>query len=97
MAGLGLVRRVGGVELAAASDRIDGGWDEVVVDAAAEKTDSARRSDVLAREVSQVRFEFDLAQRWRQLQRSIQPKLARDLVEQLIDGVHADGLEHVAL
>ena len=49
LAGLGLVGRVGGVELAAAGDGIDDGGNEVVVAAAAEEADRVvRRSTLLA-------------------------------------------------
>ena len=61
LAGLGLVGRVGGVELAAAGDGIDHGGDEVVVAAAAEEADGVVGRLVARGQLLHVLRQLDLA------------------------------------
>ena len=94
LAGLGLVRRVGGVELAAAGDGIDDGRDEVVVAAAAEEADRVVGRAIAAASawmccVSSISVSAGGMSSGRR-SRSV----GRDVGEQVIDGLGADGREH---
>src|SRR5262249_57915635 len=93
-AGLGVVRRVGGVELAAAGDRVNDGGDEVVVAAAAEEADRVVGRLVARCQLRQVPRQLDLAQRRRQVQRPVEAQLRRDVAEQVRDGGNPDLAEH---
>ncbi len=94
LARLGLVGRVGGVELAARRDAVDDGRDEVVVAAAAQEADLLPGRPILAGQRRHVLRQLQLGQRRRQMQRSLQPRIRRDLREQLLDAPNADRFEH---
>ena len=94
LAGLGLIRRVRRVELAARGDVVDDRRNEMVVAAAAEKADLLAGCDVLAGQRGHVRRQLDLGQRRRNVQRARQPQLGRNLREQLVERTDADRLEH---
>ena len=94
LAGLGLVRRVGRVKLAAGTDRVHHGRNEVVVGAAAEETDVLPGRLVLATQGGDVLREFDLPQGGRDVQRSVQAGLGRDRGEQFLHARGPDGLQH---
>jgi hypothetical protein len=94
LADFGLIRRVGGVELTASCELVDGGGDEVVVAAAAEETDFGVRVFVLCRQRGHVLREFDFGHRGRNCKGALEAHLGRDHCEKVVDRTGADRGEH---
>ena len=94
LAGLGLIGRVGRVELAAGGDHIDHGGDEVVVAAAAEEAGRRGGRRVLRGQFRHVGRQFQLAQARRHAQLALHPQLGRNHGEQIVDRRRANGFEH---
>src|SRR6185503_20625399 len=97
LAGLRLVRRVGREELPAQDQVIDRARYVMVVGAAAEEAHGGLGIGVLRRERAQVAHQLRLGQRGRQGQRARQPRLGRDLGQEILDPARADRLQHRAL
>jgi hypothetical protein len=97
LAGLRLVGRVRGEELAAQDHVVDGARHVVIVGAGAEEAGVGVGVRVAGGDAAQVTDEIGLGQRRRQRQRPRQPRLGRNLDEQVLDPAHADRLQHGAL
>ena len=93
---LRLVGRVGGRELGARGQRFEGGRDPVVVESAAQEGDGAV-GVVLARPAAEAAAQLDLGQRPVHRERALEPHLARDRREQVLEARDADALEHPLL
>ena len=89
-----LVGRVGGIELASGDQGIECGGDEVVIEPAAEE--AGLSGDVFVGQGGDVPTNLLLARAVGQVE-FVALKLPRDVREQLVDGIDADGLEHLAL
>ena len=95
LAGLGLVRRVGGVELAAAGDGIDHGRDEVVVGPAAEEADGVVRRAGSSRQVAAMcRGQFHLGRAGGISSGRPSRRSGRDVGEQILDRRDPDCGQH---
>src|SRR5581483_5735654 len=95
LAHLRLVRRVRGQELAALEDGVDDRRDVVVVDPRAEERELLRRVRVPRRQPAEVRGELLLRQRGLERELAVEPDAGGDVREQGVDGVDADGGEHL--
>ena len=96
LAGLGLVGGVGGVEFAAGGEVIDDGGDEVVVSACAEEAGWSLGPLVRGGEGMERWVRRDLGERGGDVERAVQAEGGGHLVEELVEGVEADGVEHFA-
>ena len=94
LAGLGLVRRIGGVELAAGGHHVDHGGDEMVVAAAAEEAGRLAGGRVRGGQLGQMGRQVQLAQARRHAQLALHPQFGRNHGEQVVDRRGADGIEH---
>ena len=94
LAGLGLVRRVSGVEFTAAGDGIDHGRDEVVVRAAAQEADRVVGRAIARRQLLRQARQIDLAERLWHVERPIQPHLGRNVLEQVRHRRHPNPRQH---
>src|SRR5207244_8680618 len=94
LAHLRLVRRVRGQELAALQDGVDDGRHVVVVDPRAEERQLARRVDIAAGEVLEVRDELRLRKRRVERQLAAKADAFGNVAEELLDRRDADRLEH---
>ncbi len=93
---LGLVRRVGGQELAARDQRVDRGRDDAVVDAAAQEADQLALPVVGAGGAAEPVAHLLLAQAEGQVQVAVQPDVRRQVGEQLLDAVQPHRRQHLA-
>ena len=96
LAALRLVGRVGGGELRAGDDGVDHRRDVVVVDAGAEEAHEARRRRVRRRQAAHLAEHLDLAEAGGQRQRLPPAHGLGDVVEQVVDALRPDGVEHRA-
>jgi hypothetical protein len=94
LADLRLVGGVGGRELPATGQRIDGGRDEVVVGASAEKARDAPRRRVAVRQVPQMRQHGLLPERRTELQLLAHAQRGRNHREQVVKARGAHAREH---
>ena len=94
LAHLRLVRRVRGEELAAGEKGVGDRGDVVVVDPHPEEAQLARRVGVAPGELLQMPDERRLGQRLRDVERTAEPHPLRDLLEEGVDRVDPDRLEH---
>ena len=97
LARLGLVRRVGGEELAARDQVTDRAGDRVVVGAGAEEADVGVGVGVGGREPAQVADQLRLGRRRRKVERPREPRAGGDPGQQVLDGVDADRGQHLPL
>ena len=97
LAGFGLVRRVGGEELAAQDQVVDRARDVVVVGAGAEEAHVGIGVGVLRRERAHVTHQVHLGDRGTDGERPRQARLFRHPHEQVLDRSGADRPEHLAL
>ena len=93
LARLGLVRRVGAVDLAARDERPDRRGNVVLVGAGA---DEVERPAVARRARAGEPGDIHLGQRLGHAGQRIDAKRLRDLVEQVVDAAGADAVEHRA-
>ncbi len=91
---LGLVRRVRREELGALGDRVDDRRHVVVVHPRAQEADLGVGVGVARRQAGQVVEALGLGQAVGQVERPLCAHLGRNLVEELVDGPGADGVEH---
>jgi hypothetical protein len=94
LADLRLIWRVGGVELAAAQDLVDGGGDEVVVGACAEEDAVAVGVGVGAAQRLELAHQLWLRHRLRQVELR-EALVGGDIDEEIGGGGDADGGEHL--
>src|SRR5205085_7043050 len=94
---LGLVGRVGGVELAAAGDGVHHGGDEVVVTAAAQETDRVVGGAVATGQLLDVPRQLHLAEGGRHVEGPLQTQGRRDVGEQFLDRPDPDLFQHLLL
>ncbi len=97
LAGLGLVGRVGRIELAPRGDRIDHGRDEVIVAAAAQEAGPLSCRRVLGSQPANMGREFQLTHRRRQVKIATKPQFVRHHIKQLVERPDADRFEHSLL
>jgi hypothetical protein len=95
LAHLGLVRRVGGQELAPLEDRVDHCRDVVVVHTGAEERDLLAGGCVAGGERFQPPNDLLLGERLVEVQLAVEADPRRDVAEQLLDGRDPDRLEHL--
>ena len=93
LARLGLIGRVGGVELAAPGDLPDRGRQVVVVGSGA---DEAERAPVVGGPRLHQAGHLELRERARHALQPGEAQPGRDLGEQLLDALHADCAQHLA-
>ena len=91
---LGLVRRVRRQELRAHDDRVHQRRHVVVVHARAEERQLVVGGDVARGQLAQVGVHLLLRPARRQVERAVEPHALRDRLEELVDRLHADALEH---
>lgn len=94
LARLGLVGRVRRVELAPRGDEVDDRGDEMIVASAAQETGGGGCRGVPLRQLADVVPQREFPKRGGQIERPIEPELARDHVEQFVDRLGADRFEH---
>ena len=91
----GLVRRVGGEELAALDQMIDARRHMVAIGTRAEEEGPLARCAAAARECAHMALDREFAGVVRQAgDRALEPRLGRDIGEQVVDRRGADGGEH---
>ena len=95
LADLGLIRRVGGEELAALDQVVQARRRVVTIVARAEERRRLGAIEVLRRHLRQCSLHLDLARRIRQLELCRRQRALRQIAEQLIHAAYADGGEHV--
>lgn len=93
---LGLVGRVGGEELATRGEGVDGRGHEMVVAPAPEEARAEVGPDVAGGQRRQMPGQLQLGQGRRDRQRSFEPILGRDHIEQVIERSDPDHGEHLA-
>src|SRR6185437_8997828 len=91
LARLGLIRRVGAVQLAASGDGPHGRGDVVLVRAG---PDEAERPAVEPRPLGHEPADLHLAQTLGYARERAQPQVGRDLIEELLDAADTDGGQH---
>ena len=93
---LGLVRGVGGQELAALDQVIDRGRHVMAIAAGAEKERHHAGNRIFRRHRAEAPLDLELAHRARQVQQPVVPRRLRHLGKQIIDRLDADRRQHVA-
>ena len=95
LAHLGLVRRVGGQELAALEHRVADRRHVVVVDPRAEERELRARVGIARGELLEVRDELRLGERGLEVEPSLEPHRLRDVAEEVLDRRDADRRQHL--
>ncbi len=93
---LGLIRGIGGQELAALDQMVDRGGDVMAIGAAADEKRRRAGSDIPRRQAGDHPLDLDLALRQRQIERPVAPRCGRHIGKQIINQFDPDRGQHLA-
>ena len=97
LADFGLIRSVGGVELAPRRQRVDDGWDEVVVASASHKTNMAVGVRIPGRHLSHMLSQIDFAHGSWQVEGAVELQGLGNRIKELVDRFDSDRVQHFLL